>query len=41
MSYVLLDNEFVTAALQEQLLTQCIQTGKLVTGLIRSLGDRP
>ncbi len=40
MSYVLLDNKFVTAAEQQQLLTQCIQTGKLITGLIRSLGDR-
>jgi len=40
MSYVLLDNQFVTAFEQTQLQAQCIQTGKLTTGLIRSLGDR-
>ena len=40
MSYVLIDNKFVTSAEQQQLLAQCIQTGKLTTGLIRSLGDR-
>ena len=34
MSYVLLDNKFVNAAEQPALLTQCIQTGKLITGLI-------
>lgn len=37
MSYVLLDNEFVTAAEQQKLLMQCVETGKLVSGLIRSL----
>ena len=40
MSYVLFDNKFATADEQQKLLTQCIQTGKLITGLIRSLGDR-
>ncbi len=40
MSYVLLDNKFVTAAEQDQLRGQCVQTGKLISGLIRSLGDR-
>ena len=40
MTYVLLDNKFVNAAEQIKLLTQCIQTGKLITGLIRSLDDR-
>ena len=40
MSYVLIDNQFATQAEQQQLLAQCIQTGKLITGLIRSLGDR-
>lgn len=40
MSYILLDNKFVRAAELEELQTQCIQTGKLITGLIRSLGDR-
>lgn len=39
MTYVLLDNKFVTSPEQQQLLSLCIQTGKLVTGLIRSLGD--
>ncbi|MBI5802704.1 MAG: four helix bundle protein [Verrucomicrobia bacterium] len=40
MTYVLLDNKFATKPEQEHLLAQCIQTGKLITGLIRSLGDR-
>src|ERR1041385_5261913 len=40
MSYVLLDNKFVSPGEQEQLLTQCIQSGKLISGLIRSMGDR-
>ena len=40
MTYVLLDNKFINAQEQQELLTQCIQTGKLITGLIRSLGDR-
>ena len=40
MSYVLLDNKFVTDAEQQKLLTSCIQTGKLVSGLIRSLDNR-
>ena len=40
MSYVLLDNKYVTATEQERLLSDCIQTGKLISGLIRSLGDR-
>jgi four helix bundle protein len=40
MSYVLLDNKFVSAAEQQALLVQCVQTGKLITGLIRSLDGR-
>lgn len=40
MSYVLLDNKYANATEQDQILSQCIQTGKLITGLIRSLGDR-
>jgi four helix bundle protein len=40
MSYVLLDNKFVNTEEQSKLLKQCVQTGKLITGLIRSLGDR-
>ncbi|HSY18032.1 MAG TPA: four helix bundle protein [Candidatus Acidoferrales bacterium] len=40
MSYVLLDNKFVNDTEQLKLQAQCAQTGKLVTGLIRSLGNR-
>ena len=40
MTYVLLDNTFVNVAEQTNLLNQCIQSGKLITGLIRSLDDR-
>ena len=40
MTYVLLDNKFISAAEQSKLLAQCIGTGKLISGLIRSLGDR-
>jgi four helix bundle protein len=41
MSYPLLDNKFINTAEQEKLQSQCIQTGKLISGLIRSLNDRP
>lgn len=40
MSYVLIDNQFISATEHAALLAQCVQTGKLITGLIRSLGDR-
>jgi len=40
MSYVLLDNRFITTTEQHNLMTDCIQTGKLVSGLIRSLNGR-
>ena len=40
MSYVLLDNKFVSPIEQHKLMTDCIQTGKLVSGLIRSLAGR-
>ena len=40
MSYVLLDNKFVAPSEQHKLMTDCIQTGKLVSGLIRSLDGR-
>lgn len=40
MTYVLLDNQFISAGDQHELLAQCIHTGKLITGLIRALGDR-
>jgi four helix bundle protein len=40
MSYVLLDNKFVSADEQQALLKFCVRSGKLVSGLIRSLDDR-
>ena len=40
MTYVLLDNKFISATEQAKLLARCISTGKLITGLIRSLDDR-
>jgi four helix bundle protein len=40
MSYVLLDNHFITESEHVDLAAQCVQAGKLVSGLIRSLGDR-
>jgi four helix bundle protein len=40
MSYVLLDNKFISVTEQTNLLQLCVQSGKLVSGLIRSLNDR-
>jgi four helix bundle protein len=40
MTYVLLDNEYVTPTEQKKLLNQAIRTGKLVSGLIRALDQR-
>ena len=40
MSYVLLDNNFISPPKQQALLKSCIRTGKLVSGLIRSLDNR-
>jgi len=40
MSYVLLDNQFVTPNEQQALLNDCVRSGKLVSGLIRSLDSR-
>jgi four helix bundle protein len=40
MSYVLLDNKFISAVEQTNLLQLCVQSGKLISGLIRSLNDR-
>jgi four helix bundle protein len=40
MSYVLIDNQFISPLEQELLVAQCVQTGNLISGLIRSLGDR-
>jgi four helix bundle protein len=40
MSYVLLDNKFITVTEQTNLQQLCAQSGKLVSGLIRSWADR-
>jgi four helix bundle protein len=40
MSYVLLDNNFINSAQQEHLYSLCLDSGKLISGLIRSLGTR-
>ena len=40
MGYVLLDNKFVSAAEHARLAVLCVQAGKLISGLIRSLGNR-
>ena len=40
MTYGLLDNKFISETDQSSLLSQCVQSGKLISGLIRSLGDR-
>jgi four helix bundle protein len=40
MTYVLLDNKYISATEQTNLQKLCIQSGKLISGLIRSLGDR-
>lgn len=40
MSYVLLDNQFISTSDHSGLVSLCEQSGKLISGLIRSLGDR-
>lgn len=40
MGYVLLDNKFISETEHSDLIAHCVQTGKLISGLIRSLGDR-
>lgn len=40
MSYVLLDNQFVSPAEHITLRDRCIRSGQLISGLIRSLNDR-
>ena len=40
MTYVMLDNQFITTSEQTDLLTHCKQTGKLITGLIHSVDRR-
>lgn len=40
MSYVLRDNQFISEVEQTNLLQLCVQSGKLISGLIRSLNNR-
>jgi four helix bundle protein len=40
MSYVLLDNCFISASEQDELMNHCRITGKLITGLIHSVERR-
>ena len=40
MSYVLVDNQFISPSEQGVLAAHCVQSGKLITGLIRSLDAR-
>jgi four helix bundle protein len=40
MSYVLLDNHFIVESEHTEPAAQCVPAGKLIRGLIRSLGDR-
>jgi four helix bundle protein len=40
MSYVLLDNPFVSESEHRDLLNRCIRTGQLISGLMRSLKSR-
>jgi four helix bundle protein len=40
MCCVLVDNQFITSVEQAALSAQCVQSGKLISGLIRFLGDR-
>jgi four helix bundle protein len=40
MTYVLMDNTFISATEQQELRNLCVRTGKLVSSLIRSLDQR-
>jgi four helix bundle protein len=40
MTYVLLDNNFIAVNEQASLQTPCIKSGKLISGLIRSLDQK-
>ncbi|MEI6377855.1 MAG: four helix bundle protein [bacterium] len=40
MTYLLLDNSFISSAEQHNLLELCIKTGKLISGLMRSHKSR-
>ena len=40
MTYLLLDNNFISEPEQQSLLELCIKTGKLISGLMRSHRSR-
>jgi len=40
MTYLLLDNQFITTVQHAELLSLCVHSGKLLSGLIRSLSGR-
>lgn len=40
MTYVLNDNQFINASEHQALRERCIRSGQLISGLMRSLGDR-
>ena len=40
MTYVMLDNKYISTTEQASLLQLCVQSGKLISGLIRSLSER-
>jgi hypothetical protein len=40
MSYVLLDNHFISELEHQVLRDRCIRCGQLISGLIRFFGDR-
>lgn len=40
MTYVLLDNQFISPDEHRALMDLVIQSGRLITGLLRSLGER-
>jgi len=40
MTYVMLDNRFISLVEQANLVQLCVQSGKFISGLIRSLGAR-
>ena len=41
MTYVLLDSEYIAQDEQKDLFGCCLHCGRLITGLIRSVNDRP
>ena len=40
MSYVLLDNQFISTVEHTAFRDRCVRSGQLISGLIRSLNDR-